>query len=76
MRFWNRRVEVSPAQWMLYGLLEMGAGAIVTILFTSRIRKSVLNKAFESGRVCGKVEMTADVLKKYFEAEKKEEKAE
>lgn len=76
MSYWDRRQEVSQAQWTLYGLVEWTLGAVAAALVASMIREKAVNKAFEGGRICGQLEVVTNVLKKHFEAEKKEEKAE
>ena len=76
MSYWNRRHDVSQAQWMLYGLLEMATGAIAMAFVASSIRKKAVDKAFEGGRICGKLESATDFVKKFVEAKKKEETAE
>ena len=75
MSYWDRRREVSQAEWTLYGLVEWTLGAVAAALVASIIRKKAVDKAFDGGMACGQLKVL-DILKKHFESNKEEETAE
>ena len=76
MSYWNRRREVSQAEWTLYGLVEWTLGTVAAALVASMIREKAVDKAFENGMACGQLKMGLDILKKHFESNKEEETTE
>ena len=76
MSYWNRRREVSQAEWTLYGLVEWTLGAVAAALVASMIREKAVDKAFKSGTAWGQIKMGLDTLQKHFESDKEEETAE
>lgn len=85
MNYWNRKCEVSQAQWTIYGLLEMACGAIAAASIASIVRAKAVNEAFENGRICGRLQTGLEILKNHFtpkkddveeESEESEEEAE
>lgn len=76
MSYWNRRREVSQAEWTLYGLVEWTLGMVAAALVASMIREKAVDKAFENGMACGQLKMGLDILKKHFESNKEEKTAE
>lgn len=70
------QIEVSQAEWTLYGLVEWTLGAVAAALVASMIREKAVNKAFEGGMACGQLKMGLDILQKHFWPDKEEETAE